>query len=279
MKDGMKNFIIVLVCVAVIVVFAIISINRKNNAEIENQRIQNIISNTNIDISIQNENTNDVINNVNYFVLYDGYEIEIKTGSQALIDMDNTDENNEKYNIKYYCYENGKISEENGKFGEETYEGVSIVQNVKRIAFSEKFDAIPRKYKTLKKLPDEFKLKLDYTNIDINEIDLDGDGKDEYIICYEIDDRKNEIAKSSIELYDSNYQKNATLMSLDDGRVSENESYFLEIDDIEYIEIDNDNVMEIIIYKPAYEGGNICIYKYVNGNLYGEINTKVSLEP
>lgn len=275
MKSGMKNFIIVACCIIVIVLFAVFSINRRNNAEIESQRIENIISGieTNDDVI---DTVSDLAYNGTYFILYDGYEIKIKTGEQALVDMENSEGNNEKYNIKYYCYENGKSQEEKGEFGEETYEGVFIVQNVDKIAISEKYDAIPRKYKELKKLPEDMNLKLDYTDIEIVEVDLDGDETKEYLICYEIEDKENDIAKSSIELYDSNYQKVATLMSLD---TTYDDAEYLNLDDAEYIDIDNDGVMEIILNKPVYEGTSICIYKYVNGNIYGETDVKATLNP
>lgn len=278
MKNGLKNIILVGACVVILVVFAIFSINRRNEFELENQKIENIISNAGVDNS-QKENNVEGINEFSYFILYNGQEMEIKMGRQALNHMELNDGNKTKYNIKYTSYSNGKKQTKEGKFVEETYEGYAIVENVDKIAISTDYNAIPRKVKSVKTLPEELKLKIDYTKMSLEEIDLDGDGKNEYLMAYEVEDKKEKIAKSSILLFDSNYQKVATLMDLEDGITATNESVFLSLSDIVYVDIDNDGILEIIVDEPTYEGDVISIYKYADGRLDGEINIEATLKP
>ena len=277
MKKGMGKFLLVLFCIVIVVLFAVYSLNRRASAEIESKKIENII------LSNSSNNSNILGENNSHFILYDGYEMMIKTGRQQISDMENTDENKEKYNINYYCFENGKKSNVQGEFGEETYEGYSKVSNVKKIAISEEYDMVPRMSKTLNKLPENLNLKLDYTDIEISEIDLDGDNKNEYIICYKIEDKKENISKSSVMLFNSNYQKIATLMDLDDGtwggKNDSNDKVYITLENIEYIDIDKDGIMEIIIEEPCYEGTQLSVYKYFEDKLEGEINIEATLLP
>ena len=56
MKDGLKNVIIVGGCIVVLILFAIFSINRRNEFEIENKRVDNIISNIVVETSSSEDN-------------------------------------------------------------------------------------------------------------------------------------------------------------------------------------------------------------------------------
>ena len=51
MKDSVKNIIIVGACIAVLIIFAMFSINRRNEFELENKKLENIISNIEIEKS------------------------------------------------------------------------------------------------------------------------------------------------------------------------------------------------------------------------------------
>lgn len=276
MKDSVKNIIIVGACIAVLIIFAMFSINRRNEFELENKKLENIISNIEIEkSSLENENV--TTDEYPYFILYNGKEMEIKMGRQILDYMELNEENKTKYNIKYTSYSNGKKQTKEGKF-EEANEGYGVVQNVDKIAISSDYNAIPRKVKSIKTLPEELKLKLDYTNASAEEIDLDGDGKKDYLIVYEIEDKKENIAKSTLMLFDSNYQKIATLMELDDGIIDADKKVFLSLKDITYVDIDNDGILEILVQEPTDEADVVCVYKYANGNLEGEINVEVKLK-
>ena len=235
------------------------------------------------------ETTNNLKENI---LLYEGSEILNKIGTQFidLTEMEISEEARRKYNTTYFNYENGKyLGEILGYFGEETYEGFSIVTNVKRIAMTQKYNAIPREYKLIEKLPEKLNDMADYSSVAINEIDLDGDGKSEYIVCYTVNYKKGQIgdgesqATSGIMLFDNNYKKIADLVTLENGFwgniKEENYKRFLSLQDTEYIDIDNDGIMEIIIEIPTYEGTKISILRYSNNKVEGEINLQASVMP
>ena len=223
-------------------------------------------------------------------VLYNGIEIAVRTGIQDISDMKNTNDNKNRYNTKYYNYENGKyLNESVGVFGDETYEGYSVVSNVKRIAMTKKYNAIPREYITINRLPNELADMSGYSSVNIDEIDLDGDGTKEHIVCYTFNASDNDYdggeiqASSGIMLFDDDYKKIADLVTLDQGFwgniKTENNKIFLSLKDIEYIDINEDGVMELIIKVPCYEGTKISILEYKNGVLNGEKSIKASLLP
>lgn len=222
------------------------------------------------------------------FVLYNGIEIETEPGIYPCVDMDKTDEANEKYNTKYYNYEDGKFEgTTEGEFGEETYEGCSVVSNVKRIAMTEKYDAIPREKTIVEELPEELSDLNACTTVDIHEIDLDGDEKLEHIVCYTIDVAAADspsgkaVASSAIALYDENYKKVEDLVVLDNGFWAnlEDNKIFLSLDKIEYIDIDKDGIMEILVDVPAYESSSVSVLKYKDGKLEGDVKFKASVLP
>ena len=165
------------------------------------------------------------------------------------------DDSRKKYNTTYYNYENGKYQGESiGKFGEEiVYDNYSYVKNVKKIAMSQKYNAIPREYKVIKELPEQLIDMADCTTVDINEIDLDGNGKNEYLVCYTVNYPKGEIgngepkASSGIMLFDNNYKKINDLVTLENGfwaNIKEEDyKMFLSLEKTEYIDIDNDGIM------------------------------------
>ena len=223
-------------------------------------------------------------------VLYNGVEITTKTGLQEVDDMKINAEANNKYNTTYYNYENGKYEGiTTGKFGEETYEGYSIVSNVKKIAMTQKYNAIPRNYTTIDELPEQLIDMADYSSVDIHAIDLDNDGKTEYIVCCTANYKEGDIgdgepeAFSEIMLLDYNYKKIANIITLENGFwgnvKEENYKVFLSLNDVEYIDIDNDDIMEMIIKVPTYDGQQISILKYNKGNIEGEVNYKASVLP
>lgn len=270
-KNYLKILIFIISVVMLIVAMACY------NYKISNNRNNNEI----------NENSTQVGENI---ILYNGVEILNKTGIQYISDMDINDQSNKKYNTTYYNYENGKYEGATiGEFGEETYEGVSVVQNVKRIAMTQKYNAIPRNYTTIEELPKQLMEMADYSSVNIHSIDLDNDGKTEYLVCYTINYAEGEIgdgepeASSGIMLLDFNYKKIADLVLLENGFwgniKKEDNKIFLSLNDVEYVDIDNDDIMEIIINVPTYEGNQISILKYKKGNIDGEINLKASVQP
>lgn len=167
--------------------------------------------------------------------------------------------------------------------------GVGIVTGIEKIAISKKYDAIPRQVKRESSLPEELIDMADYPSVQIDTIDLDGDGKEEHIVCARADYSEGEIGDGSpqessiIILFDSDYKKIAVLDNLEDSfwgnseemykegvmtskELDENRQ-FLTLDETEYIDIDNDGKMEIIINHPIYEGIRINIVGFENGEL------------
>ena len=84
-------------------------------------------------------------------------------------------------------------------------------------------------------------------------------------------------------LFDYNYKKIADLVTLENGFWAnikeEARKIFLHLDNVEYIDIDNDGNMEIIIEVPTYDGTKISILKYSNNKVEGETNLKASVLP
>lgn len=249
--------------------------------------------NTNNDVNDTNPDSNSNQQQLqvqnDYFVLYDGREIELKSGVQELSDISINDDSTAKYNTKYYNYENGKYAGESEGALTETYDGYAVVDNVKRIAVSQKYDAIPRTYTVINDLPKELNDMADCSSVDIHSVDLDGDGKTEYVVCYTVNYAEGEIgngepqASSGIMLFDSEYKKIADLVSLENGFwgniKKEDNKVFLSLNDVDYVDIDNDSVMEILIKVPTYEGSKISIVKYNDGNIEGETNLNASVLP
>ena len=195
------------------------------------------------------------------------------------------------YNTIYYNYEKGKYEGVSiGNFGGEktmTVEEHARVDNVKKIAFTKEYNRIPREYKIINEVPEELKNLPEYTSIEIHSIDLDGDGKEEKLVSYKIDYTEEESkngemqASSYIDLYDSNYKKIANLVSLEDGFWAgireEQYKMFISLDNIEYIDVDEDNIMELVVEIPCYDMLEVNILKYKNGKIEGETDIKATL--
>ena len=282
--------IITIIILLALVTISVITYNNNKNTTNTQNIAENIQKNSDINLNTINNTTEDDSLEIENIILYKGIEINKKPGVYDISDMKINNESNKRYNTTYYNYENGKYQGTTlGTFGKETYEGFSIVNNVKKIAMTKRYNAIPRNYKLIEGLPKELKDMADYSSVSINQIDLDGNGKNEYILCYTINYTKGQIgdgesqASSGIMLFDSDYKKVANLVSLENGFWAnikeEDKKVFLSLDDIDYIDIDNDNIMEIIINIPTYEGTKISIIKYNDGIIDGEINIQASVLP
>lgn len=306
MENNKGSVLGVFLVIAVIVIIVMGAVIYKQNmqivdadaqiAELENNAIKMQTSMNDLQGKIDNisnivtDNSNNNIQTEENIILYQGFEMAKTTGTQSLDDMEINAEATRKYNTTYYNYEKGKYEGTTiGTFGEETYEGVSVVSNVKKIAMTQKYNAIPREFKVIEELPEQLMDMADYSSVDINEIDLDGDGKNEYLVCCTVNYDEGDIgdgkpkASSRIMLLDNNYKKIDDLVTLENGfwaNIKEEENKkFLSLDDVEYIDIDNDGIMEIIIEVPTYEGMKISIVKYSNNKIEGKTNIKASVEP
>ena len=223
----------------------------------------------------------------NYVVLFNGLEINKNTGVQIFAWTNINEYNNERYNVKYYNYEkNEYIGETIGIFGkEEVYEGTSYVENVSTFAISENYNAIPRKSNLIEELPEKLNEFKGCSKVELEAIDLNGDGKNEHILCYEQLTLKNDYDVENDEIYseilmlDSSYNKIATLASWSAEYKENSGNFTLDLNDATYIDIDNDGIMEIVLRLPVYEGYKLSVLKYSNNKLEGETDIKITIEP
>ena len=220
----------------------------------------------------------------NKIMLYDGYELYGTTGIQVLSDMPKDEVNEERFEVKYYNYsKNRELKSSTGKFEEETYEGYAIVDGVEKFAVTKDYELLPRQSKKLKNLPEKLNdLEEKYTNVEIEEIDLDGDYKLEYILSAKkiIDEDDNREIKSKIQLLDSELNIVATLASWNASKEGGNPNDLtLDLNDVMYFDLNDDDKMEILVEFPGYETSYVGIYRFIDGILYGENNYKVTLAP
>ena len=236
-----------------------------------------------------------VVDDDSYFVLYRGCEIAIGPGNQNPLDFSmNLDESsNKKYNTTYYNYENGLYKGETEGTFEYNAGGYNEVKNVSKIAFSKKFNAVPRAYERLDEVPKEIKNELkDYDTIEADLIDIDGDGTKEYFVCVQdlrTEDKKP-VAYSAIMLYSHDCAKINDLVIIEDGvfesaknktvkTLSEEDYVFISLDDVEYIDLEDDNIMEVLIDVPQWEEMLLSIFNYSAYALSGEQVVIESINP
>lgn len=216
-------------------------------------------------------------------ILYKGLDF---SDGKNLNDITYNEANKKKYEIEYFNYENGKKLEKSKGNLVETYEGISAVENVKKIAISVEYDAIPRKYTTIEELPKELYELADCNKVEIQSVDLDGDGKKEYIVAsnsyaspedYDTDTYTN---YSDISLYDNKFKKIATLIKAKDqyrevdGKITS--EFFCSLDDVEYIDIDDDGIMEVLVDLNYWENIGVNSYKYKDGKITGETECEIN---
>lgn len=126
------------------------------------------------------------------------------------------------------------------------------------------------------------------STLDIISCDLDNNNLAEHIVISTIDVKTTDNepntlkASSSVSLYDNNYSKIASLVNLENGFwggvKTEANKIFISKDNIYLVDIDNDNLMEILICLPTYEGTEVSILKYSNGEILGTTNIEASVE-
>lgn len=283
--------ILLIVAVGLIAIILVLNLAKNPTNETSSNVSQlNAIAENNETI-IKEQNIEDTQTNNELIVLYKGLDINANLDDLEM-SIPFTDENKEKYEITYYNYENGKSYGESKGELVETYQDVSGVQNVKKLAISQDYDPIPRSYKEVdyEDLPDQLRYELsEVANCEIHEIDLDGDGTFEHILIYsdsaspedyDIDKYTN---SSWIILLDENYNKIEELAHSNDqywelnGEITD--EFLLSSKDIEYFDIDNDGKMEILLDLNIYEGIGVGIYKYDDGKIDGPINQEISALP
>ncbi len=238
---------------------------------------QNVTSTNNVDASSIKLLNEDLI------VLYNGLILNTdKMEEKELQYIDNKSDSKDDYVITYYNYENFAFKESKlGTLSSQIFDGVVKIENVGKIAISENYEAIPREIKVVNSIPtvvaDNNPKILDYDSSKVIITDLDGNGTEEYIIIL----ANKSIGYSKILLVDSKGNKIADLAYIEKSKwdTATNEEYYLSINNIEVIDIDNDGIMEILIELPTSDGiaPKISLLKYKNGELQGTTNIECSL--
>ena len=265
-----------------------------NNTTIEEENvvpISNIIDSAISDVTNQTADSNAAteasdnrkILNEELVVLYNGLILDTtKMDEVTLKYIDNTNANADKYVITYYNYENYSYKDSKlGTLSSQVYESLVKIDNVGKIAISEEYPAIPRPVKVVNTVPtvvlDSNPSIEDYDTVKTLICDVDGNQTDEYILIL----ANKTTGFSKISLVDNKGTKVADLASIEKSkwrRDTSNTEYYLSINNIELIDVDNDGIMEIVIEIPHAAGDpTVSLLKYNNGKLDGKTDIECSL--
>lgn len=215
-------------------------------------------------------------------VLYNGLILDTsKMDEVTLKYIDNTNDQADKYVITYSNYENYSYKDSKlGVLSSQLYEGLVKIDSVSKIAISEDYDAIPRTIKVVNTIPtivsDNNNKVADYDTVKTLIVDLDGNQTDEYILVL----ANKTTGFSKIVLIDSKGTKVADLTSIEKSqwRKDSTAEYYLSLNNIDIIDVDNDGIMEILIEIPHATGNStVSLLKYRNGDLQGKQDIKCSL--
>lgn len=263
---------------------------QNNIQEEQEDTIANIIDSAISDVALQNSNTSPTttdenakkIMNESLVVLYNGLILDTSAMDEVSLKYIDTRSNeSEKYIITYYSYENYSFKESRlGTFSSQLYEGLVKIDNVGKIAISEDYDAIPRSVQVVNTIP-EIVLNnnssvKDYDTIKTIIVDLDGNGTNEYVLVL----ANKTTGFSKITLVDAKGTKIADLASIEKSKWKNdvNNEYYLSLNNIETIDVDNDGIMEIVLEIPHATGNpTVSLLKYNNGELQGKTGIECSL--
>ncbi|UWG96235.1 hypothetical protein LPY66_15195 [Dehalobacter sp. DCM] len=252
-------------------------------------------------ISSDNLSVSDIKQKVEQpIVLYNGISLNETDRDAKVIDGSDVIKNKEmylKYEREYYLYSDGTyIGRANGKIegrGLDYYWQVVFPSEIGKkyeVAISNSYNPYPRRFEYIASdFPKEFdensevireinkKYNVNSCVKEVCRVDLDGNGKDEFLILV-VDYVNNFFTKC---LVDSNYHIVSYLTVF-----NEKYEYFDELvkdcdvfSSGEIIDINNDGIMEIIVDLPCYEGLLFKIFTYNNGNFVGDYITNTSLKP
>ena len=228
------------------------------------------------------ENDSRKIMNEKLIVLYNGLILDVsKMDEISLQYIDAHSDEKDKYIITYSNYENYSLKDAKlGTLSEPLYDGLLKIENVGKIAISEDYNAIPRNIKVVNTIPTivlENNSQLsEYDAVKTLIVDLDGNQTNEYILV--LANKKTGFSK--ITLVDSKGMKVSDLASIEKSKWNKttNTEYYLSINNVEVIDVDNDGIMEVMIEIPHSTGNpTISLLKYKNGELQGKTGIECSL--
>lgn len=190
----------------------------------------------------------------------------------------------ENYDGLYNNYSNGSFVGKTVAFTQDSiYEECFEISNVNKIAIANEYNPFLRNveyyngeiFKKNTEL-DELRKKDDIV-LQAVKADLDGDGTDEYIVYYK--DEKN--IDSVVSLYNANGEKIDTLVYMKNAYWANLKldiyEQFINIENIEVLDIDKDGKMEILVESPAYLGRMLSIFKYDGQGITGDSNIDVGI--
>ena len=221
--------------------------------------------------------------NESIVVLYKGLILDIEEmGISQLKYIDNSNPSKDNYVITYFNYENyGFNNSTLGTLSTQVVDGLVKIDNVGKVAISEKYDAIPREIQVINSIPavvlDNNSDLASYDTKKTIITDLDGNGTNEYILIL----AKKSKGESKIILVESTGFIKSTIAKMDkngwDGVSSD--GYYLSYSNIEILDVDNDGIMEIIFEIPTTNPvpSEISLLKYKNGDLSGTTDYVCSL--
>ena len=231
--------------------------------------------------TITDENTKKIMNE-SLVVLYNGLILDTSIMDEVTLKyIDSKKIESDKYIITYYSYENYSFKDAKlGVFSNQLYEGLVKIDNVGKIAISEDYNAIPRPIKVVNTVPtivsENNPNTSNYDSIKTLIVDLDGNGIDEYILIL----ANKTTGFSKITLIDAKGSKVSDLASIEKSKWKKdsNNEYYLSINNVEIIDVDNDGIMEIVVEIPHATGDpTVSLLKYNNGILTGKKNIECSL--
>lgn len=243
---------------------------------------ENVTTNTNSTVSTEDADSRKVLNQ-EIVVLYDGLILDAKEmGVVNLKYIDNSNPSKEDYVITYYNYEHyGYKNSVLGVLSNQIVDGLVKIDNVGKVAISEKYEAIPREVQVVNSLPavvadnnSEFK---NYDSVKTIIIDLEGDSTNEYIVIL----ANKTTGYSKIVLVESTGLVKSTLAIMEKSGWESimADGYYLSYNNVEIIDIDNDGIMEILIELPTKDvvPSQVSILKYKNGDLSGKTDISCTL--
>lgn len=237
---------------------------------------------TNTTVNASDANSRKLMNE-NLIVLYDGLILDTTKMEQVELKyIDNSSSEKDKYVITYYNYSNFAFQNSTlGTLSQPIYENLLGITGVGKIAISENYKAITKEIKIVNTLPtvilDNNPKIGDYDSTKTIIADLDSNGNDEYITIL----ANKSTGYSKISLYDSTGKLVNDLAYIEKSKwFTTNIEYYLSLDNVNVIDVDNDGVMEILVEIPKYEGEpSVSILKYKNSELSGKTNIECSLLP
>lgn len=213
-------------------------------------------------------------------VLYKGLVLDTsKMDEVKLKYIDNKINESDKYIITYYSYEHYSYKDSKlGTFSTQLYDGLVKIDGVGKVAISENYEAIPREIKVINTVPSII-TNTGYNSYDTVKTlitDLDGNGVEEYIVIF----ANKQTGYSKISFYDSKGTFVDDLASIEKSkwRKGTNTEYYLTIDNVDILDVDNDGIMEILIEIPHAKGDStVSLLEYNNGKLSGKTRIECSL--